>query len=139
MVHNSIIFQKNKSRIRDLCREGKTIKEISEITGVQIDVVSRNIKGIIVKYSGNIELGHKDGPYYETEEEMLHLKARLEDMKIFPRRYFYPSLNTLPYVEDIKMTISESIASRILCLPLYSGLTISEVSTIVSIINSAIC
>lgn len=71
MVHNSIMFQKNKSRIRDLCREGKTIKEISEITGVQIDVVSRNIKGIIVKYSGNIELGHKDGPYYETEEEML--------------------------------------------------------------------
>jgi dTDP-4-amino-4,6-dideoxygalactose transaminase len=76
---------------------------------------------------------------FETEEQLLRVEKGLQHSQIIPRRYFYPSLNTLPYVEDIKMTISESIASRILCLPLYSGLTISEVSTIVSIINSAIC
>lgn len=71
MVHNSIMFQKNKSRIRDLCREGKTIEEISEITGVMSHVVQRNLKKAILNHAGNIELGHKDGPYYETEEEML--------------------------------------------------------------------
>ena len=74
MVHNSIMFQKNKSRIRQLCTEGKTIKEISEITGVQIEIVSKKIKGIIVKHYGNIDLGYKDGPYYDTEEEMFNNK-----------------------------------------------------------------
>ena len=72
MVHNSIMFQKNKYRIRELCTEGKSVQEISEITGVKIDVISRNIKKIIVKHYGNLTLGYKDGPYYESEEEMLN-------------------------------------------------------------------
>ena len=40
-------------------------------------------------------------------------------MDVRPRRYFYPSLNTLPYVNNQNMPISEDISKRILCLPLY--------------------
>ena len=71
MVHNSIMFQKNKSRIRELCAQGKTIRDISEITGVIEHIIQRNLKKAILNHVGNIELGHKDGPYYDTEEEML--------------------------------------------------------------------
>lgn len=74
MVHNSIMFQKNKTRIRELCAEGKTLQEISEITGVQVCIVQKYIKGIIVKHYGKVELGYKDGPYYESEEEMFNKK-----------------------------------------------------------------
>lgn len=72
MVHNSIMFQRNKYRIKKLCAEGKTIKQISSITGVVEHIVQRNLKKAILNHAGNIEIGHKDEPYYETEEEMLN-------------------------------------------------------------------
>ena len=74
MVHNSIMFQKNKSRIKELCTEGKTLQQISEITGVQVCVVQKYLREILAKHYGNIDLGHKDIPYYESEEEMFNKK-----------------------------------------------------------------
>lgn len=41
---------------------------------------------------------------------------------IHARRYFYPSLNTLPYVEHVAMPVSEDAADRAICLPFYLGL-----------------
>lgn len=55
---------------------------------------------------------------FETETELLKVQSILNNQNIFPRRYFYPSLNTIPYTNGDVMPISESIASRILCLPL---------------------
>ncbi|MAW84785.1 MAG: aminotransferase DegT [Crocinitomicaceae bacterium] len=57
-----------------------------------------------------------------SEEKLLLTQENLEKHKIFPRRYFYPSLNTLPYIEKNKMKISEDISKRILCLPVYYNL-----------------
>lgn len=74
MVHNSIMFQKNKSKIKELCTKGKTIEEISEITGVQVWIIQKYIKGILVKHYGKIDLGYKNEPYYESEEEMFNNK-----------------------------------------------------------------
>lgn len=74
MVHNSIMFQKNKSRIKELCAEGKTLEEISEITGVSSYIVQKYIRGILVRHYGKVDLGYKDGPYYESEEEMFNKK-----------------------------------------------------------------
>jgi dTDP-4-amino-4,6-dideoxygalactose transaminase len=53
---------------------------------------------------------------------------------IFPRRYFYPSLNTLKYVRSQACEISEVVATRVLCLPLYSELGIGEQDKVVKII-----
>ncbi len=61
---------------------------------------------------------------FENEEILLLIQETLNKENIFPRRYFYPSLNTLNYVKTTPMPISEYIAKRILCLPLY--LEISE-------------
>ncbi|MCP9199882.1 DegT/DnrJ/EryC1/StrS family aminotransferase [Gramella sp. GC03-9] len=71
-----------------------------------------------------------------NEKLLLKIEKELNLKNIFPRRYFYPSLNNLPYVRKVDMPVSESIASRILCLPLYSGLREEEVRTISRIINS---
>jgi dTDP-4-amino-4,6-dideoxygalactose transaminase len=58
----------------------------------------------------------------------------MNDNDIIPRRYFYPSLNTVPYVQNTPMPISEDTARRILCLPLYVGLNKSEIEKIAGIV-----
>ena len=73
---------------------------------------------------------------FEDEATLLKVQKALNEAQIFPRRYFYPSLNTIEYVKGETMPISESIASRILCLPLYAGLETTEVEQIARIINT---
>jgi len=72
---------------------------------------------------------------FKSEEILLKVQEVLNNQNIFPRRYFYPSLNTIEYTKGEKMPISESISSRILCLPLYVGLSKQELNNIVSLIN----
>jgi len=47
----------------------------------------------------------------------------IKAQNIFSRKYFYPSLNNLGYVKSSAMSFSENVSSKILCLPLYVGLT----------------
>ena len=72
---------------------------------------------------------------FKNEETLLKVQAKLNENYIFPRRYFWPSVNTftkiVPYVP---MPISEDIASRILCLPLYYTLDIEDINRIVTIV-----
>jgi len=73
----------------------------------------------------------------ETEELMHQVVGKLNDQNIFPRRYFHPSLNQLPYIATKQSCpISEDIASRILCLPLYVGLEETTVKKICEVMNT---
>jgi dTDP-4-amino-4,6-dideoxygalactose transaminase len=71
----------------------------------------------------------------KSEEELLKIQKALNSGNVFPRRYFYPSLNNLDYINYRKMTISESIAKTILCLPLAQGMDTTNVNCIVETIN----
>jgi dTDP-4-amino-4,6-dideoxygalactose transaminase len=75
---------------------------------------------------------------FESEEKLLQVRDSLNASFIYPRRYFYPSLNTLNYITDQQAPVSENISSRILCLPLFNGLMEREVEQITTIIASAI-
>ena len=75
---------------------------------------------------------------FESEEQLFSVQKALNEQQIFPRRYFYPSLNTIPYVIESSMPISESVAARILCLPLSHELEILDAQTIVQIINKSL-
>ncbi|WP_370479346.1 DegT/DnrJ/EryC1/StrS family aminotransferase [Tamlana flava] len=75
---------------------------------------------------------------FKSETELLFVEKVLNAKQIFPRRYFYPSLNTLPYMDKKEMPVSETVASRILCMPLYVGLDESELNTIIEIIKSCL-
>lgn len=72
---------------------------------------------------------------FESEEILLKIQKSLNDIDIMPRRYFYPSLNTLPYVKSTEMPVSENTAKCVLCLPLYVGIEESVIEKIVSVIN----
>ena len=67
---------------------------------------------------------------FKSEDLMKECKAKLELAQIYCRRYFYPSLSALPYVENVEMPVCDSIASRIMCLPMYHTLTLSDLDLI---------
>ena len=64
--------------------------------------------------------------------------GKLNEKDINPRRYFYPSLNTLDFVNGNSCLISESLSSRILCLPLFMGLEFKVIDKIIFEINNLI-
>ena len=72
---------------------------------------------------------------FKSEAQLLNVKTALEKEQISTRRYFYPSLNNLPYVSNVSQPNSESISKRVLCLPLYIGLELSDLKRIINIIN----
>jgi len=72
---------------------------------------------------------------FESEKSLLNALEALSKKNIFPRRYFYPSINTVDYVNGEKCPVSEDIALRVACLPLYVGLEKESIETIANIIN----
>jgi len=66
----------------------------------------------------------------ETEEELLGVERKLKENDILARRYFYPSLNNLPYLVRLHSPISENISKRILCLPLYHNIELQEIQRV---------
>lgn len=78
---------------------------------------------------------------FSTHENMMRARKALMDKDIYPRRYFYPSLNTLPYLQQAgykACPVSASAAMRVMCLPLYSELQKEEINKIAQIILGTI-
>ncbi len=71
---------------------------------------------------------------FPDEKILLNVKNKLNENEIFPRRYFYPSLNNLNYLEYKKMPVCESVSPRIMCLPLYNDLADAEIDMICDLI-----
>lgn len=68
---------------------------------------------------------------FESEELMLKCKEYFQLNEIGTRRYFYPSLaNSLPYLKPQDFPVTDDIAKRVLCLPLFYDLTFEELDMI---------
>jgi dTDP-4-amino-4,6-dideoxygalactose transaminase len=70
----------------------------------------------------------------ESEAALLKAVEALNLQWIYPRRYFYPSLASLNYVEQSVMPITDDICRRVLCLPLFHDLTFEEIDMIVRVL-----
>jgi len=91
-------------------------------------------------------LGYREGtvrnyaymPIVFKKEGYLEIVLKkLNDAAIYPRRYFSPSLNTLPYLSTkVSMPISEKVSSNVICLPLYYELEEKQIEQICNIINA---
>jgi dTDP-4-amino-4,6-dideoxygalactose transaminase len=64
---------------------------------------------------------------FDSEEQMFRVKDGLAAHDINTRRYFFPSLNKLPYNTGADCPISEDISRRVLCLPFYQQLAHEDV------------
>lgn len=73
---------------------------------------------------------------FTREEQVLRIISDLNKKNIYPRRYFYPSLDKLSYVKPGQsVPASNYIADRILCLPIYETLALPDVGDICEVIN----
>ncbi|WP_181304262.1 DegT/DnrJ/EryC1/StrS aminotransferase family protein [Rufibacter sp. XAAS-G3-1] len=63
---------------------------------------------------------------FKTEEKLMRSVEALNLQGVYPRRYFYPSLNLLNYVNPTSCPISEQTSKIVLCLPLYHDLSLEE-------------
>lgn len=72
---------------------------------------------------------------FNTEELLVKALETLNQNWIHPRRYFFPSLEDLPYItRNVRCEISDTISKRALCLPLFDTLTPEEIDMIFRII-----
>lgn len=99
------------------------------------------LKGLITRPSFRRGTDYNYAYYpvlFKNEDALLRVFAALKAENIYARRYFYPSLNRLPYLSDqTSCPIAEDIASRVACLPLYVGLEDSDIERIIGIIQKS--
>ena len=75
----------------------------------------------------------------KDEEQLLNVKKALNEKNVFPRRYFYPSLDTLNYINPKQFCKnSRDISERIICLPMYPELEENVQKLIVNLINKTL-
>ncbi|WP_394200812.1 DegT/DnrJ/EryC1/StrS family aminotransferase [Shewanella waksmanii] len=75
----------------------------------------------------------------KDEKQLLKLMQHLTEDGVQTRRYFYPSLSEVEcYGKRGETPIANEISRRVLCLPLYGDLTVSEVKQICGMVKSAL-
>ena len=103
------------------------------------DTYLSELDGIVKfqKQNKNASLNYSYFPViFQNESEMIKVQKALNDLDIFPRRYFYPSLDTLNYIKPEQfMPNSRGVASKILCLPLYPELKEEEQRKIIKTVR----
>lgn len=70
------------------------------------------------------------------------VEKALAERNIHARRYFYPSLNRLPYLREewrVPCPVAEDAAQRVLCLPMYGKLDDEVVEHIASCVRLSLC
>ncbi len=100
------------------------------------------LAGLVVRPKPQKDLQYSYAYYpvlFKDEATLLRVFEALGREQIYPRRYFYPSLNTLPYLPEKQVCpVSEDICSRIACLPLYPSLPLEEVARICRVIKEQV-
>ncbi|WP_304544140.1 DegT/DnrJ/EryC1/StrS family aminotransferase [Sulfurimonas microaerophilic] len=110
-------------------------KEVYEIYQKELDS--------FVEFQKQNENSTKNYSYFpvmfENEKQLLKVQTALNKKEIFPRRYFYQSLDTLDYIEPKQICkISRDISKRILCLPIYPELENETQFRIIQIIKEVL-
>ena len=80
-------------------------------------------------------------PDYPLSRDALYQKMR--DAGIFARRYFYPLISDFPMYRGMPSAVGANLpnasrmASQVICLPMYPGLTTAQLDQIVQLIRTA--
>lgn len=118
------------------------IDEIIEKRKIISEIYDKELDGIVQRPKKQEFLEYNYAYYpivFKSEKELLKAFEALNKEDIYPRRYFYPSLNTLHYLKEYQpCPISEDICSRVACLPLYPMLDLDDISRICQIIKDVL-
>lgn len=74
-----------------------------------------------------------------NEDQLLRSRSALNAQGINPRRYFYPSLDTLGHLQpQVPQIQSRSLSRRVLCLPIYPGLPRHIQNTVIQTLTESL-
>lgn len=110
----------------------EAIHQKRKLLSERYDKNLRNFKARKPVWKSEASINYAYYPLVFENEDLMHKSIMmLKGSEIFTRRYFFPSLaNTLPYVEKQTFAVTDDIAKRVLCLPLYYDLSKVEVDLI---------
>lgn len=77
---------------------------------------------------------------FEAERHLTEAMNKMNAHEIYPRRYFYPSLDELAFTKSHQSepcAVSADISRRILCLPLSSTITKEQVDMVINLLKAA--
>ena len=96
------------------------------------DSFLQNFQASKPEISKKVSYNYAYYPLFFNDETLLKKVVDvLSQHWIYPRRYFYPSLEDLPYVQKTdNCPEADSLARRVLCIPLYDALTREEIDMI---------
>ena len=70
---------------------------------------------------------------------VVHVQRRCADAGVLTRRYFYPSLSgALSYVSEGDVPVARDAANRVLCLPLFTGMSQAQQEHVASLVEAAL-
>lgn len=105
----------------------KYIDKILSIRKKQYEYYLKNLPGLHVQFHSlnpDAAINYSYFPIvFRSEDELLFTIEKLNHQYIYPRRYFYPSLNKLSYVERSTCPVAEEISKKVLCLPMFHDLS----------------
>ena len=106
------------------------------------ELYKKELKGV-VKFQQQNEDSTQNYSYFpiilESKEQLKKIEKALNEKDIIPRRYFYPSLDTLSYISAKNFCKnSRDIASKILCLPMYPELDSANQKEIIKVLKTCI-
>lgn len=121
----------------------KYIESIKQTRKMQSQRYSETLISSSINYIEINSLCSFNYAYYpiilESEQLLLKVITELEVNGVIPRRYFYPSLNTVDiFKTGGTLEVSENVSKRVLCLPLYHDLSLEEIDYISRIILRSI-
>ncbi len=106
-------------------------KKITQLYDLKLPSLSKQV------IKNDITYNYSYYPILFSTSNILNKVVNLLELnKIYPRRYFYPCLTNLPYINIETCPIAQDISQRILCLPIYEGLSQSEQLKICEIVDS---
>jgi len=91
----------------------------------------------LLQIPDEVEYNYSYFPVVLPSEEFLKMKMELfRENDILPRRYFFPSLNELPFVDACDCPVSSSVSRKVICLPLYHDLSLEDQNKVLSVLIS---
>lgn len=116
------------------------ISRRKHVSDLYTELLSRHVSVPSPRAGMEIERNYAYYPVvFDSESRLLKTFMALNKSGIFPRRYFYPSLNTLPYLgRSVACPVSEDVSKRVACLPLYDSLADSDVERISKIVIASL-
>ena len=118
------------------------LKEILSNRKKICDLYDSQLQGLIGRPKKQEDIVYNNAYYpvlFKDEKKLLAVFAALNEKQIYPRRYFYPSLNKLPYLKGAaSCPISEDITKRIACLPLFNDMKDEQVKKVCDILKGSL-